>query len=178
MQLPFVTPPANKVRKVGNDTVGVLEIKSIGALTAPETEYFEKNRVDAGRHLLKMARDAMRQTGRKYTWDDVRSSIGSYALSSELKIEELEKSAAEFDAWYSENTAKNNAIAAISILRNRVAGCESMELVDFNNESLINPGLRAALVEFAINESNGWPSEKDASPAEAEKAPTEEEAAK
>lgn len=167
LQLPFLTAPVEKMRVVGNDLVGSIEIKSIGAMSGVETEYFEANRADSQLELAKVAKAAMERTGRKYTWDAVMDAVRSAALNAELKIPELERTAADFSAWFDKTTDRNNAIATVAIMRNRVIGCAEMTIEQFEDDQIVPPGLRAKLVEFAIGESNGWPKEQ----AEASKPP-------
>ena len=181
IQLPFLTAPTEKTRIVGNDAVGTLEIKSFGAMTTIETEYFDTNRTDLQVELARVTKEAMTRTGRKYKWEAVFDAVRSTALNAELEIPELEKTAAEFSKWYDNATTKNNAIAAVAIMRNRVSGCAELTIEQFEDDAIIPPGLRSKLVEFAINESNGWPKELPASKAPASSpapAMTEAEAAK
>lgn len=182
MQLPFVTAPTEKIRTVGNDAVGTIAIRSIGAMTGVETDYFEANQISTQAELAKVAKDAMNRTDRKYSWDAVLEAVKSAALNTELQIPELERTAVEFSKWFDETTARNNAIAAVAIMRNRVAGCAEMTIAQFEDDAIVPPGIRAKLVEFAINESNGWPKEQATAPkvesAPAAPAMTEAEAAK
>lgn len=184
-KLPFIVAPTDKIRTVGNAATGTLEIRSIGAMTALETEYFESQRANIKAHLLRTAKEAMARTGRKYKWDDVLDAVKATALSTELTIPELERTADEFSQWNDEAVARNNAIAAVAIMRGRVVGCEDMTIEQFEDDALVPIGLRAKLVEFAIDESNGWPKEQsdpDADAASANGSPvaavSEAEAAK
>jgi len=161
IQLPFVTAPTEKTRIVGNDAVGTLEIRSIGAMTDLETDYYEANRTDWQRQLVTVTKDAMTHTKRKYPWRDVLNAVYSLVTNDELLIPELEKPAVEFNEWYDANVVRNNKIAAVAIMRNRVKGCEEMTIDHFNDDAIVKPGIRAKLIEFAINESNGWPKEQE-----------------
>lgn len=181
MKLPYVLPPTTKIRTVGNASTGTLEIESIGSFRAIETEYFETNRVDSGIELAKQARAQMQRTGRKYPWADVYDSVRSAAVNTELKIDELQDAAIEFANWFDANTARNNMIAAVAIMRSRVVGCAEMTLAEFEDDAIVPPGLRSKLVEFAIVESNGnWDDTAQSKPGPEPKnaAPTEDEAAK
>lgn len=182
MQLPFVTKPVEKVRTVGSEAVGTIQIRSVGAMTTLETEYFEANKTNILLEVLKRTKAAMSRTGRKYTWDEVRDAMRSVSANRELTIPELERDAHELSEWWDKAIERNNAIATVAIMRNRIPGFEEMTIEQFEDDTIVPPGIRAKLVEFAINESNGWPNEKVETPVaaatEAVQEPTEAEAAK
>lgn len=164
--LNYLTKPIVKKRSIGNATTGIIEISSIGAMSSVESKYFQEHRIDGVTELYRQSKVAMNSTERKYDWAAVTEAVRSLAINTELMIPELERSAIDFSKWYDANTARNNAIAAVAIMRNRLEGCEELTLEEFESDEFIGPGLRAKLIEFAIKESNGWPEEDTEAKAE------------
>ncbi|MGL4833529.1 MAG: hypothetical protein ACRCXH_03820 [Shewanella sp.] len=180
--LPFLTnPPAERYETIGNSRTGTLKIRSISAISEPEMEFIDANKQNWYMQLASMARSIHAEMGKRYKFEDVFDTLKAPLLNQAPKVDLGDKTLA-FQPVYDKIQRHNSALMAVAILRNRVPGMGSLTIEQFKDESKVPAAMQRLLVEFAANESEGWPDDKDSldtveAPV-ANAAPTEDEAVK
>ena len=180
--LPYLTnPPAERYETIGNSRTGTIKIRSIAAISEPEMDYIDANRQNWYMQLASMARSIHTELGKRYKFEDVFDTLKAPLLNQAPKVDLGEKTLA-FQPVYDKIQRHNSALMAVAILRNRVPSLAGLTIEQFKDESKVPAAMQRLLIEFAANESEGWPDDKDSlEAAEApttNAAPTEEEAVK
>lgn len=156
LKLPFkVSPKSTETHILGDEEIGVLEIRRLNDLSPNERIYIReetKGHPDLRSSAVKMAKQIAAKSGQKLI--DVYNALTS---GNTEELGEYLEEFIEFQDLMDKVTLHRRLVTATAILKYRVL--PDWELANTSDANQIHPKLVDALADFAQKEESGWKEE-------------------
>lgn len=153
LKLPFkVSPKATETYILGDEEIGVLEVKRLNDLSPNERIYIReetKPYPDLRSSAVRMAKQIAAKSGQKLI--DVYNALTS---GNTEELGEYLEEFIEFQDLMDKVTLHRRLVTATAILKYRVL--PDWELANTNDANQIHPKLVTAVADFAQKEESGW----------------------